>query len=116
MRIQIFETYGPRCITDTDGQKLHDEVLPHLRDSTDVYLDFTNVRQFASPFFNYSVGQLLNDVTEDELRKFLHLEGLNETGRSVVERVISNASKNKSNNDYRRIVDSILEQQSRGDD
>ena len=115
MRILISETVGSRCITPEDGQRLHDQVLAHLRDQTEVYLDFTNVRQFASPFFNFSIGQLLNDLTEEELRKFLHLEGLNETGRAVVERVIANASKYQSNDNYKKIVDDILEHQARGE-
>jgi hypothetical protein len=116
MRLVISETIGARCIVAEDGQRLHDAVVGHLRDNEDVFLDFSEVRQFASPFFNFSIGQLLNDVSEVNLRKFLHLEGLNETGRIVVERVIANASKYQNNEDYRKIVDDILEQQAKGED
>jgi len=116
MRLVIRETIGARCIVAEDGQKLHDAVVALLRDKEDVFLDFSGVRQFASPFFNFSIGQLLNDVSEDDLRSFLHLEGLNETGRIVVERVIANASRYQNNEDYRKIVDDILEQQARGEE
>lgn len=115
MRLVVRDTIGARCIVAEDGQKLHDAVVALLRDKEDVILDFSEVRQYASPFFNFSIGQLLNDVSEEDLRKYLHLEGLNETGRLVVERVIENASKYKNNKDYRTIVDDILEQQARGE-
>ncbi len=116
MRLNVKEAIGARCIVAEDGQKLHDAVVALLRDKEDVFLDFSDVRQFASPFFNFSIGQLLNDVSEENLRKYLHLEGLNEIGRIVVERVISNASRYQGNEDYRKIVDDILEQQARGED
>ena len=58
-----------------------------------VILDFEGVSQFASPFFNFAIGQLLKDIAEDDLRRLLQIDHLNETGRLVVERVIENAAK-----------------------
>ncbi|MFM0512068.1 STAS-like domain-containing protein [Paraburkholderia sp. RL17-373-BIF-A] len=115
MKLNIQAEVGSRCIVAEDGQRIHDLIIGALKDGENVFLDFENVRQFASPFFNFSVGQLLSDVSEETLRNLLHLENLNDVGRLVVERVIANASKYQGNEDYKKIVDDILERQAKGD-
>jgi hypothetical protein len=111
MRISIKDKIGPRCIIKEDGQKVYDAIHGKLRNGETVTLDFKGVRQFASPFFNFAIGQLLQDITEDDLRRLLQFEGLNDVGRLVVERVIENATKYHSDKDYRKILDDILERQ-----
>ncbi|MBF0498067.1 MAG: STAS-like domain-containing protein [Deltaproteobacteria bacterium] len=96
-----------------DGQKIYDAIHESLKQGETVTLDFGGVTQFASPFFNFAVGQLLKDINEIDLRHLLQLENLNETGKLVVERVIENAAQYHGDKDYRKIVDDILEQQSR---
>lgn len=115
MKIDVQEVFGTRCIVSDDGQKLHDMVVKNLASSEDVFLNFKGVRQYASPFFNFSIGQLLNNVSIETVKKHLHLEDLSDTGRMVIERVIENASHYHGDADYRRIVDEILAQQSEGE-
>jgi len=104
---------GPRCIIKEDGQKIFDEIFEPMKRGEIVILDFDGVSQFASPSFNFAVGQLLKDIKEDELRRFLKIENLNETGSMVVERVIENAAKYHGDKDYRKIVDDILDHQAK---
>lgn len=114
MKLFIKDKIGPRCIIQDDGQKVYDEIHDPLIKGEAVTLDFNGVTQFASPFFNFAIGQLLKDIQEADLHRFLKIENLNETGRLVVERVIENAAKYHSDREYRKIVDDILEQQARG--
>lgn len=107
---------GPRCIIKEDGQKIYDAIYAPLKRGEVITLDFNGVTQFASPFFNFAIGQLLKDIPEDQLRKLLQVENLNESGKLVVERVIENAAKYHGDKDYRKIVDDILEQQAKGAD
>jgi hypothetical protein len=116
MRLCIKDQIGPRCIIKEDGQKVYDSIHNALRNSETVTLDFEEVNQFASPFFNFAIGQLLKDVSEADLRRLLHIEHLSETGRLVVERVIENAAKYNGDKDYRKIVDDILERQAKESD
>lgn len=116
MKILINDKVGPRCIIKEDGQKIYDIIHGALKSGDTVYLDFEGVSQFASPFFNFAVGQLLKDIPESNLRQLLQIEHLNETGKLVVERVIENAAKYHGDKDYQKIVDDILEQQSRESD
>lgn len=116
MRISIRDNVGPRCIIKEDGQKIFDAIHDSLQKGESVSLDFAGVTQFASPFFNFAIGQLLKDINEDDLSRLLQIENLNETGKLVVERVIENAAKYHGDKDYRKIVDDILEQQAKESD
>ncbi len=111
MKISIKDQIGPRCIIKEDGQRIYDFIYGELRNGKTVTLDFEGVTQFASPFFNFAIGQLLKDIAETDLRRLLQIEHLNEIGSMVVERVIENAAQYHGDKDYRKIVDDILEQQ-----
>jgi hypothetical protein len=113
MKLSIKDQVGPRCIIKEDGQKIYEAIQSPLKNGETVILDFEGVSQFASPFFNCAVGQLLKDISEAELRRLLQMVNLNDTGKMVVERVIENAAKYHGDKDYRKIVDDILEQQAR---
>lgn len=113
MRLSVKDKIGPRCIIKEDGQKIFDAIHVPLQQGETVTLDFKDVTQFASPFFNFAIGQLLKDINEGDLRRLLHIESLNETGRLVVERVIENAAKYHGDKDYRKIVDDILAEQAK---
>jgi len=113
MQLKIKDMIGPRCIIKEDGQKVFDAIHETLKKGETVQLDFLGVTQFASPFFNFAVGQLLKDITADNIRQLLQIKNLNETGSLVVERVIENASRYHTDVDFRKIVDAILEQQAK---
>src|SRR4030042_6595637 len=93
MKLSIMDKIGPRCIIQEDGQKIYNEIYESLKNGKTVTLDFKGVSQFASPFFNFAIGQLLKDIKEADLRRLLKIKHLNETGKLVVERVIENAAK-----------------------
>jgi hypothetical protein len=113
MKIIIKDMIGPRCIIKEDGQKIFDEIHALLKNGQTVILDFAGVSQFASPFFNFAIGQLLKDIRVEDLRRLLQVENLNGTGKLVVQRVIENAARYHSDVDYQKIVDDILEQQAK---
>ena len=114
MNILINKMIGPRCITKEDGQRVYEAIHENLKNSESVELDFENVSQFASPFFNFAIGQLLKDIKEDGLRKLLQIKNMDKAGRLVVERVMENAARYHGNEDYKKIVDEILAQQAEG--
>lgn len=113
MEIIIKDVIGPRCIIKEDGQKIYEKIHEPLIKAKTVTMDFDSVAQFASPFFNFAIGQLLKDIEENDLSRLLQVENLNETGKLVVEWVIENAARYHGDVDYRKIVDDILEQQAK---
>lgn len=116
MKLIIKETIGSRCIVKEDGQRVYDAIHDSLGQGETVILDFSGISQFASPFFNFAIGQLLKDIKVENLRNLLKIENLDSTGRLVVDRVIENAGRYHSDIDYKKIVDSILEEQARESD
>lgn len=113
MIIKISDTIGPRCIISADGQKIYDLIRDEILAGNAVCLDFSGVNQFASPFFNYAIGQLLKDIAEEDLRKRLTFDNVNETGEMVIDRVIENSAQYNSNKDYKKIVDDMLDSQAK---
>jgi len=113
MKLTIKDMIGPRCIIKEDGQRVYDAIHDALIRGETVVLDFAEVKQFAFPFFNFAIGQLLKDIKEEDLRRLLQLENLDETGNLVVERVIENAARYHGDVNYKKIVDDILEQQAK---
>jgi len=111
MELKIKDVIGMRCITKDDGQKIYNIIHPELLNNKTVILNFQGVMQFASPFFNFAIGQLLKDLSVKDLKRLLEIKNFVPDGRLVVNRVIENASKYHQDVNYRNIVDSILEQQ-----
>ena len=114
MEITIVKAVGKRCLIQTVGQRIYDQVLPVLEDNGTVTLDFAGVEMFASPFFNAAVGQLFKHFSKEDLEKRLHIKNLSETGLTVLQRVAENAAVYYKNKDYQKIVDELLAEQVSG--
>lgn len=116
MKITIKDIFGIRCMALSDGQRLHDMIIDELKNGSQVVLDFSGVKQFASPFFNLSIGQIMTEISESSFRELLFIDNLDETGKYVVGQVISNASIYHADADHKKIVDEILDRQAKGED
>jgi hypothetical protein len=110
MEFKVFDIIGQRCITKEAGQRIFELIHPALLKGETVILDFGGVKQFASPFFNYAVGQLLQDIDDEDFDKLLHIDNLGQDGRLVVQRVVENAKSYHRDIDYKQVVDAILQQ------
>jgi hypothetical protein len=113
MNVLIRDLIGPRCIVKEDGKRVYDLIVDSLRNHETVILDFIGVTQFASPFFNFAIGLLLKEITEQELRRLLVTKNLAHLGQALVENVIENSARYYQDPDYKKIVDEILEKQAK---
>lgn len=111
MQYKMREVIGEYCITLEDGQKVYDLIHPQLVDGSSVELDFTGVKVFASPFFNFAIGQLLGDIQVDHLNRLVKFTNLNAVGTGVLKRVIQNAKRYYSDEDFHNAVDEVLAEQ-----
>jgi len=111
MKLEIKIFIGERCVTSEDGQHVYEEIHPKLAAGEPVSLDFTGVTVFASPFFNFAIGQLLRDLKPGDLNELLKVEGLLPDGGLVVQRVVKNAKEYYRNPEAKKAVDEILKQQ-----
>ena len=111
MKLEVKNLVGEHCVTQEDGQRIYDEIFPKLAAGQPVQINFAGVTIFASPFFNFAIGQLLKDLKPEALNKLLEVEGLSSDGALVWQRVVKNAKEYYKNPKARMVVDEILKQQ-----
>lgn len=111
MRHNIHDLIGKACMTPDEGQKVYNLTYPELVANRPVELDFDGVEIFASPFFNFAIGQLLRDIPPDTLNRLLKFSNLNPVGRQVLKRVIENSKQYYSNENTRKAVDEVVSEQ-----
>ena len=111
MNLEIKSLVGDSCVTSEDGQCVYDEIYPKLAAGESVCLNFSGVRVFASPFFNFAIGQLLKDLEPDVLNQLLKVEKITADGLLVWRRVVKNAKEYYKNLETKKAIDEILKQQ-----
>jgi hypothetical protein len=111
MKIEIRTLLGKNCMTREDGQIVYDRIHAELLAEHSIELDFEGVEIFASPFFNFAIGQLLKDIEPDSLNRLLKISNLNSVGKPILKRVIENSKKYYSDSEYRSKVDKVIEEQ-----
>lgn len=110
MLYKIYEIVGEYAITADSGQKIYDLIHPALIAEIPVELDFTGVKIFASPFFNNAIGQLLKDISAENLNRLLSFTNLNNSGQTVLRQVITSAKRYYTDPQYQKAVDTVLEE------
>ncbi len=114
MTVQVKDLIGEDCITLDDGQEIYARIHPELVAGRNVELDFAGVEFFASPFFNAAIGQLLRDLQPETLDKQLKLKHLSAAARTLLKQVIANAKRFYAEEDYRKLVDHVLDEIAEG--
>jgi hypothetical protein len=70
--IDIARTIGGGiCVAADDGHKVYSKIVDVIKSGDRAILNFENVTRLTTAFLNAAVGQLYNDFTEDEVRKFM---------------------------------------------
>lgn len=110
MSYRIYEMTGEYATDAESGQQIYDLIHTPLQANQPVELDFSGVNVFASAFFNFAIGQLLNDVPADRLNQRLQVTNLSHSGSSILNRVLENAKRYYSDTQYQEAVDSVLEE------
>lgn len=82
---------GPLCVSAEDGQRVHDKIVPLLRDGQKVTLSFEQVETLISAFLNAGVGQLYGEFPEDRIRELLSVRDMDEDDMAILKRVVENA-------------------------
>jgi hypothetical protein len=116
MNYPIKENVGANGITLQDGQKVYDAIYPELKNKQSVTLDFAEVRIVASPFLNAAIGQLLRDLSADDLNHYLKFVNLPSVTRPILKRVIDNAKEYYTNATVRQTVDEAVSIESGSND
>ncbi len=84
---------GPLCVSAEDGQRVHDKIVPLLREGTKVALSFEQVETLISAFLNAAVGQFYGEFPEARIRGLLTVRDMDEDDMAILKRVVDNAKK-----------------------
>lgn len=108
--VNVFEKIGgSKSITQQDGQKIYDLISEPLQNGEEVVLDFLGINQFASPFFNHCIGQLLKEVDLNTIEQKLKIENIDDECRELIELILRNASIYYHGNANKDIIERIVE-------
>ena len=92
--VRIFDIVGgPLCVSADDGQRVHDKIVPLLRDGKEVALSFEQVETLISAFLNAAIGQLYGEFPEDHIRELVSVRDMDEEDQAVLNRVVDNAKR-----------------------
>lgn len=110
MIVKIHDITGNYAISADHGQQVYDQIHNELLDGRTVELDFSGVNIFASAFFNFAIGQLLKDISTDDLNRLLQINSLNQNGETILRQIIDNAKKYYADPKYQEAVDTVMEE------
>lgn len=114
MKCVIKDMIGENCITLEDGQSVYDLIHPELKAGHPVEVDFQGATVFASPFFNAGFGQLLRDISGDDLNRLLKVSNMIAAGFNVLRRVIENSRQYYSDPKNAAAVDQAMANKAEG--
>lgn len=90
--VRIFDIVGgPLCVSAEDGQRVHDKIVPLLRDGAKVVLSFEQVETLISAFLNAAIGQLYGEFPEERIRELVSVRDMDPQDTPILKRVIENA-------------------------
>jgi hypothetical protein len=96
--VRIFDIVGGAlCVSADDGQRVHDKIVPLLRDGTPVALSFEQVETLITTFLNAAIGQLYGEFPEDRIREMVSVRDMDEEDQALLKRVVDSAKKYFSN-------------------
>jgi hypothetical protein len=96
--VRVFDIVGgPLCVSAEDGQRVHDKIVPLLREGTKVALSFEQVETLISAFLNAAIGQFYGEFSEERIRELLTVRDMDADDLAILKRVIDNAKKYFSN-------------------
>jgi hypothetical protein len=85
---------SPFCVSIEDGQKVYDLIVTALQRREQVQVSFAGVERLTTAFLNAAIGQLYDNFSDDEIRRFLlPVEGASQEQLRLLVRVVDNAKK-----------------------
>ncbi|MEM6518413.1 MAG: STAS-like domain-containing protein [Cyanobacteria bacterium P01_D01_bin.71] len=110
MNLKIHNITGNYAISADYGQQVYDQIHSELLDGRVVELDFSDVNVFASAFFNFAIGQLLKDISPEDLNRLVKINSLNQNGGTILRQIIENAKQYYADPEYQEAADAVIEE------
>jgi hypothetical protein len=90
--IRVSDIVGsPICVSEEDGQIIHDKIAPLIRDNKSLVISFAGVTTLISAFLNVAIGQLYGEFPEEQIRELLTVRDLEPEDLDLLKQVNDNA-------------------------
>lgn len=109
VHILIAAQCGNFCVAADDGENLFDHIKSALNEGQKVALSFAGVESLSTAFLNSAIGQLLGEISSEELNARLSIEQIHPDDMLMLRRVIANAKRYYADPDRFRTMQRELE-------
>ena len=107
--IDVFDIVGSKAISTDKGMALRNEIEHRLSRTGSLTLNFNEVRQFTTLFFNSSLGYLITSLGPEIYNQCIKLENLSQLGKSTYEQTYRNAINHYAlSSDKKEIIKEII--------
>ena len=94
MLIKVIDVIGKDiCVSSEDGEKLHEQIKLSLQKDDTTEISFSGIKMIISVFLNTAIGQLYGEFSEDEIRKKLKVNDIEQEDVELLGRVVTNAKR-----------------------
>lgn len=108
MKTISISSFSNEAASKTKGELLRKELERSIASHEEVFIDFSGITRFASPFFNNSFASLVIQYGID-IVDFIHLSGISNTGLETYETSIENAKLLRSKPEFTDEINKIIE-------
>lgn len=100
MVINVYNLIGDEFATEPkDGDKIFTLISKSLKEKKHINVSFTNIKLLTTAFLNTAIGQLYRDFSSEDIKNYLSISNLNDSGLISLKRVVDTAKVFYSLND-----------------
>ena len=92
MDIILVADFAPKAASEENGFKLRNRIQPILEKGDSVLLDFTNIIDYSTMFFNASIGYIISKNSPKVLEK-IKFENMTNAGNIAFTHSVDNAKR-----------------------
>jgi len=92
--IQVRDFTGcPFAVSAEDGERLHDDIAPALRQGTLVVLSFAGIETVIGAFLGAAIGRLYGEMASEDVDALLSVRCLDGEQMESLKRVVANSKR-----------------------
>lgn len=109
MNINIFEVTGKAALSMQNGDKIYEIIKSNIGKGEEIDLDFAQVKIFATPFFNASLGRLASEYNTENLLKIIKVINIPKNGEDLIKTSMESSEEIKKSEEYQDKLAAIFE-------
>lgn len=92
IKILLTKSIGsPFCVSNSDGVKINDEIIHHIKKNEIVELSFNGVTRLTTAFLNAAIGQLYDELPEEKINSLVKYSDATASHLAKIQTTVVNA-------------------------